>query len=324
MELYIIVAVKVYAALGGNVITEFKTEYKHSIRDYFFHRTLYISLNLHLRYLYYRIIHIITIIMIALIQSQEADKTAKYLKKAIELLEPETIHFFFCSSDDVKDDRKELRYNLSRRNYILGELHLEDWIDLGLINTQNTQQNIQSAFDEKILKSDYVVFIFGDEFGTNTMHEWDICIKNTKRKPIILLGLKITSTNTICAEGKRSKLGSRNVIVDCVYSNITEFEQKIVDVLIERQNKRKDKAIKIIEEHWKNFSRSDWQIIESKCVEIENRAKEYNVPISDSIIGIKQMVSRLSVAKVMSATIKTQMHINPRSSKVADCSKEKK
>lgn len=128
--------------------------------------------------------------MIALIQSQEAVKTAKYLQKVIELLEPETIHFFFCSSDDVKDDRKELRYNLSKRNYILGELHLDDWTDLGLINTQNTQQNIQSAFDEKILKSDYVVFIFGDEFGTNTMHEWNICIKNTKRKPIILLGLK--------------------------------------------------------------------------------------------------------------------------------------
>ena len=54
--------------------------------------------------------------MIALIQSQEAVKTAKYLQKVIELLEPETIHFFFCSSDDVKDDRKELRYNLSKRN----------------------------------------------------------------------------------------------------------------------------------------------------------------------------------------------------------------
>lgn len=263
--------------------------------------------------------------MLVLIQSKKAEKTAKDLRNVIKLLELEEIHFFFCSSDDVKNDRKELQYNLSRRNYILGELHLEDWTDLGLINTHNTQQNIQSAFDDKILKSDYVVFIFGDEFGTNTMHEWDICIKNKKRKPIIFLGLKQTATNTICAEGKRSKLGSRNVIVDCAYSNITEFEQKIVDVLIARRNKRIDKAQKIMGECRKYFSASDWQKIESKCVEIEKHAKEYNVPINESIIRIKQMASNLSVAKVMPATIKTRMRMNPRSkNKVVNCSKKKK
>lgn len=259
--------------------------------------------------------------MITVIQSYEAEKTAKDLNNVIELLEPEKIHLFFCSSDDVKNDRKELRYNLSRRNYLLGELHLDDWTDLGLINTHNTQQNIQSAFDEKILKSDYVVFIFGDKFGANTMHEWDICIHNTKRKPKILLGLKQTSINI---EEKRLRLDSRNVVVDCVYSNIIEFEQKIVDVLFARQNKRKAKALKIIEKHRENFSSSDWQKIESKCVEIEQHAKEYNVPINESIIGIKQMASNISVAKVIPDTIKTRMRMNPRSNKVVNCSKKKK
>ena len=259
--------------------------------------------------------------MITVIQSQEAEKTAKDLKNVLELLESEKIHFFFCSSDDVKNDIKELRYSLSRKNYILGELHLVDWTDLGLINTHDIQQNIQSVFDEIILKSDYVVFIFGDKFGANTMHEWENCIHNTKRKPRILLGLKQTSINT---EEKRSKLGSRNVVVDCAYSNIIEFEQKIVDVLIARQKKRKDKALKIIEKHMENFSSSDWQKIESKCTEIEKHAKEYNVPISESIIEIKQMAPKLSIAKVMPTTIKTRMQINPCSNKVVNCSKEKK
>lgn len=259
--------------------------------------------------------------MITVIQSREAEKTAKDLKNVLELLELEKIHFFFCSSDDVKNDIKELRYSLSRKNYILGELHLVDWTDLGLINTHDIQQNIQSTFDEIILKSDYVVFIFGDMFGANTMHEWDICIHNTKRKPRILLGLKQTSINT---EEKRSKLDSRNIVVDCTYSNIIGFEQKIVDVLIARRNKRIDKARKIIDKHRKDLSAFDWQKIESKCTEIEKHAKGYNVPISESLLGIKQMASKLSIAKVMPATIKTQMRINPRSSKVANCSKEKK
>lgn len=259
--------------------------------------------------------------MITVIQSQEIEKTAKDLESALELLELEKIHFFFCSSDDVKNDRKEFRYSLSRKNYILGELHLVDWTDLGLINTHDTQQNIQSAFDEIILKSDYVVFIFGDKFGANTMHEWDICIHSTKRKPRILLGLKQTSINT---EEKRSILDSRNIIVDCAYSNIVEFEQKIVDVLIARQKKRIDKVKKIIKEHRKNLTASDWQKIARKCTEIENHAKEYNVHINENIMGIKQMASKLSISNVTSPTSKTRMRINSHSDKVINYRKGKK
>lgn len=130
------------------------------------------------------------------------NKTDKDLRKALKLMHPEKLRFFFCFSDDVKNDIITLKQNLRERTNLRCELLLEHWADLGLFSTHNTKRKIQSVFDEVILKSDYVVFIFGDRFGKNTMHEWDICIHNDKRKPAILLGLQQIPSNIISAEEK--------------------------------------------------------------------------------------------------------------------------
>lgn len=241
---------------------------------------------------------------------QEAKETVKVFNMISKLLEPERIRFFFCFSDDVKNDIITLHYDLSKRNHIIGELHLDDWTDLGLISVTDTKQNIQSVFDKEILKSDYVVFIFGDKFGTNTMHEWDICIHNKKRKPKILLGLKQTTANTISAEEKRLKLGSKYVIVDCAYSNIIEFEQKIVDVLVYRREKRIAKARNIFESHTNDLLKSDLQTIASKFTEIERAAKTYKAHIDEKVLNIKHMDSN-----IMSPTSKARVRINSHSDK---------
>lgn len=253
----------------------------------------------------------------------EAKKTAKVLNKINKLLEPEKIRFFFCFSDDVKDDIIALHYDLSKRNHIIGELHLDDWTDLGLISVLDTQHNIQSVFDKEILKSDYVVFIFGDKFGANTMHEWDICLHNTKRKPRILLGLKQTSANTISAEEKRLKLGSKYLIVDCAYSNIIEFEQKIVDVLVSRREKRIAKASNIAENHINELPKSYLQTISRRCTEIERHAQKYKVHINEKVLRIKQMDLKRSNNSIMSPTSQTQIRINSHSD-VSNHSKGKK
>lgn len=165
---------------------------------------------------------------------------------------------------------------------------LEHWTDLGLFSTHNTKRNIQSVFDEVILKSDYVVFIFGDRFGKNTMHEWDICIHNNKRKPTILLGLQQISSNIVSAEEKRIRLGSKDIVLDCAYSDIIEFEQKIVDVLKTRSNKRIDEAEAILSKMSQTFTKLDWLLIADECNKIERKTQKHKININERLLGIKQ------------------------------------
>lgn len=216
------------------------------------------------------------------------NKTDKDLRKALKLMHPEKLRFFFCFSDDVKNDIITLKQNLRERTNLRCELLLGHWADLGLFSTHNTKRKIQSVFDEVILKSDYVVFIFGDRFGKNTMHEWDICIHNDKRKPAILLGLQQIPSNIISAEEKRIRLGSGDIILDCPYSDIVEFEQKIVDVLKARNNKRMDEVEAILSKMSKTFTKLDWQLIVDECNKIERRAQKHKININERLLGIKQ------------------------------------
>lgn len=215
------------------------------------------------------------------------NKTDKNIQKALRLIRPEKLRFFFCFSDDVKNDIITLKNNLRERTNLRCELLLEHWANLGLFSTHNTKRNIQSVFDEVILKSDYVVFIFGDRFGKNTMHEWDICIHNKKRKPTILLGLQQIPSNIISAEDKRIKLGSKDIVLDCAYSDIIEFEQKIVDVLRTRSNKRMDEVEDILSKLSHTFTKLDWKLIADECSKIERRSQKYKIDINERLLSIK-------------------------------------
>lgn len=127
----------------------------------------------------------------------------------------------------------------------------------------------------------------------------------------------------ISAEEKRLKLGSKYVIVDCAYSNIIEFEQKIVDVLVSRREKRIAKVRNIAKRHTNALSKSDLQTIASRCTEIERHAQKYKVYINEKVLRIKHMTIRSS-SDILFPTSQTQIRINSHSGKASNYSKGKK
>lgn len=61
---------------------------------------------------------------------------------------------------------------------------------MGIFKTHPPKKQIQDFFDTAILQSQFVVFIVKNKQGKNTLHEWDLCMKNDSKTKEIVLGIR--------------------------------------------------------------------------------------------------------------------------------------
>ncbi len=152
---------------------------------------------------------------------------------------PLTIKIFFCYSDDVKQDVDCLRQELQRRVEVMRriiELKMQDWRDMGRLDTRPLQQRCQDVYNSAILSSNYVVFLFDKHFGEKTMEEWKLCAN--RKKPKCLLGIKKDSGNSAHVHDVRNKLGTADTLIDIPYSTITELGDAIMQEFMKDADRR--------------------------------------------------------------------------------------
>ena len=105
---------------------------------------------------------------------------------------------FLASSDELKDERKEIEIFINRENKILIDrglfLDLIIWEDLK--HTFHTNR-VQNRFNDELLKSDFVICLFHRKVGKFTNEEYELAYENFKRfgKPEILVMFKKASIN---------------------------------------------------------------------------------------------------------------------------------
>jgi len=108
----------------------------------------------------------------------------------------ERLRIFLASSDELKDERKEIEIFINRENKILIDrdlfLDLIIWEDLE--HTFHTNR-VQNRFNDELLKSDFVVCLFHKKVGKFTNEEYELAYENFKKfgKPEILVMFKKAS-----------------------------------------------------------------------------------------------------------------------------------
>ncbi len=107
--------------------------------------------------------------------------------------------FFLASSGELKDERKEIEIFINRENKILIDrnlfLDLIIWEDLE--HTFHTNR-VQNRFNDELLKSDFVIYLFHKKVGKFTDEEYELAYENFKifGKPEILVMFKKTSIDS--------------------------------------------------------------------------------------------------------------------------------
>ena len=168
--------------------------------------------------------------------------------KIKRFITPLHLKFFFCFSDDVQDDvrlLKERLYSWTKDMNMFIDLELKDWCDVGTIDLHYTKHTNQDVFDKMILQSDYVVFLFHNQFGMNTLHEWQLCSENKKQKPRRFLGLKQTEKNRNRIDEIKDRLKTDNIIF-VKYSQIDQLALAIIRTLLKRCNARQRSLNKVL------------------------------------------------------------------------------
>lgn len=170
---------------------------------------------------------------------------------------PRKIKIFVCYSEDVVDDVNAFRLAMADMNRLYPDtfdVDVDHWKDNSMIDIHNIELEIQDIFDKKILNSDYVVFLFHNTFGKYTMHEWNLCAENKKRKPHRLLGLKQNAYSKYTFDEMLGKLQCKNKIVAKKYENISEFIAEVRLLLLSEVNMRFRYIKNIVKEYGSSLS----------------------------------------------------------------------
>lgn len=173
------------------------------------------------------------------------------IRKLNELLQPRHYKFFICYADEMQKDvlkLKNLLYSFAQDCNASFSIYIDEWREY-LEDTHYTSKTVQDCFNEKILKSDYVIFLFHNHLGAFTMEEWRLCLNNTKKKPRILLGLKQNTRSTKTCDDKINVLGATNVVQCCKYRKIKEFVFAIMKIFQRQLNYRIKRVQKILQEY---------------------------------------------------------------------------
>lgn len=161
--------------------------------------------------------------------------------KIEELSSPLNLDLFFCYSDEMARDVTAIENALFRFGAeFKGSINLNfaKWRDYGMIDNHSSEKQIQDFFNQEILKRDYVVFLFHNSFGRNTMIEWNLCRNNPNKTPKILLGIKHNKNSRLSVCDVRNILNSGNYIIDVQYARVSRFANAIKREILRRLNER--------------------------------------------------------------------------------------
>lgn len=231
------------------------------------------------------------------------------MRKCEELCSPLNLHFFFCYSDEMQKDVNEVElalYKLEKLSKGCMKVTPKNWRDYGIVDNHYSKEKLQDVYDKEIVKCDYVVFLFYNYFGKNTMHEWYLCRTSVNEKPKILLGIKQDEGSRIPLQEMRNIFNSGDHIIDVAYKEIGSFisvvekellklfaeKMKNITALLQNESKRKTLSSEQVEKLEMERERIG-SIVNQKVV----LGPEFNVPMAPETKFIVPSLGELSGPK---------------------------
>lgn len=172
-------------------------------------------------------------------------------------LYPRKIRMFMCYSQDVADDVNAFRLAMADLNRLFPDtfnVEVEHWEDNPMLDIHHNKSKIQDVFDGKILKSDYVIFLFHNTFGEYTMHEWKLCSKNKNSNPYRLVGLKQNACSKYTFDEMLDKLQCRDKLLCKKYEDIRIFIAEVKQRLLAEVDERLQYLTRIVKEFGSSLS----------------------------------------------------------------------
>jgi len=123
-----------------------------------------------------------------------------------------TTQIFLASSAELREDRKELKLHIARKNDMLEKkgvyLKLITWED-SFVNAM-VEYGLQTEYDEAIKQCDVIFFLFWTKGGKYTLHEFDVAYEQYKLtgKPRIYTYFKQTEQQDQALNDFQTKLAN--------------------------------------------------------------------------------------------------------------------
>ena len=223
------------------------------------------------------------------------------LKKIVKKIrEDSTIRFFFCYSDDAASDVDKLRLSLYDKKdsfFPCLDVRLGCWKNMGVFKAHHPNKQIQDFFDTAILQSQFVVFIVKNRPGKNTLHEWDLCMRNDSKTREIVLGIKTINDEQV-EEIHNCFNGKKNNVFEYRYSDVSEVENAILNrlVIINRMIEKRISKFTDDKNVWNLLSTSDFNHIIRVC---QNSGLKKTVDINKLLLSRIQYDPSYSVPRTI-------------------------
>ena len=236
-------------------------------------------------------------------------------------LNPLKINFFICYSNDVADDVSFLRHtlqDLSQDFSSILNLDVTDWTRSRMLDLHSVNAELQDVFDEKIKKSDYVIFLFHNRFGKYTMHEWYLCMENNAKKPVILLGLKQNDVSKYSLTQMRNKLKSSRKIKDVAYNNIEEFIPVLSSIVLSELDASRKRLIKFIDRNNARLSVDDVIRLRSKVAKVKKWQESLKVMREDRLNARLRQLSGSPQCSIQDHKMSTEVKLSEKKVEVCN------